>query len=243
MYKDIFLSHAWGNDSLNRNNHIRVKILANLLINKGYTVWLDETDLIGNIDNSIIKGITNCEIVLLCLTEQYCNKINNSVYENKPNDNCYKEWNFCLFKNKSVIPVIMEPKMEEIFLKTDGVIQMYLNNLMYINFSDDNENDFPLLCKTLRQYNIYNRDEKNFFNIKPNSSFDKLKDLLQLSPVRRRPPSPLTIIIPIEKKERGFFKYLYLKLKEKKKKHLKLKRSKSKVLTDFIDNKKSVIQI
>ena len=243
MYKDIFLSHAWGNDSLNRNNHVRVKYLQSLLVNKGYSVWLDETDLIGNIDNSIIKGITNCQIVLLCLTENYCNKINNSVYENKPNDNCYKEWNFCLFKNKTIIPVIMEPQMEEIFLKTDGVIQMYLNNLMYINFSDDDENDFDLLCKTLRQYNIYNRDEKNFFNIKPNSSFDKLKDLLQLSPIRKRVPSPLTIIIPVEKEKRGFLKYLYFKLKEKKKKHLKLKRSKSKILTDVGSNKQNVIQI
>ena len=33
-------------------------------------------------------------------------------------------------------------------------------------------------------------------NIKPNSSFDKLKDLLQLSPKRLKSPSPLTITIP-----------------------------------------------
>ena len=244
MYKDIFLSHAWGNDSLERNNHIRVKHLARLLISKGYSVWFDENDIIGNIDNSIIKGITNCEIVIVCLTESYCNKINNSVYENKPNDNCYKEWNFCLFKNKKIIPLVMEPKMESIFLNTDGVIQMYLNNLMYINFSHDNDddNDIELLYKTLRLYNIYTNNEKKFFNIKPNSSFDKLKDMLQLSPARKRNPSPLTIIIPVEKKT-NFLKYLYFKIKEKKKKYIKLHRNKSRVLTDIVNTKQSIIQI
>ena len=198
--KDIFLSHAWGTDDNNRNNHSRVKNLSKLLQKKGYSVWLDENDLLGNIDNSIIKGITNSQVVLVCLTEKYCNKINNSVYDNSPNDNCYKEWNFCLFKQKKIIPIIMEKKMEDIFLNTDGVIQMYLNNVMFINYYDDENNDFDILCKTLRLYNVYTHDEKIFMNIKPNSSFDKLKDLIQLSPKRLKSPSPLTITIPETKK-------------------------------------------
>jgi hypothetical protein len=200
-HKDIFLSHAWGHDDNNRNNHKRVKNLSRLLQEKGYSVWLDENDLLGNIDNSIMKGITNSMVVLVCLTEKYCNKINNSVYDNSPNDNCYKEWNFCLFKQKKIIPVIMEKKMEDIFLNTDGVIQMYLNNVMFINYYDDENNDFDILCKTLRLYNVYTRDEKIFMNIKPNSSFDKLKDLLQLSPKRLKNPSPLTITIPETQKK------------------------------------------
>ena len=81
-YKDIFLSHAWGTDDENRNNHQRVKLLSKLLLNKGYSVWFDENDIIGNIDNSIIKGISNAQVVLVCLTEKYCDKINNSVYHN-----------------------------------------------------------------------------------------------------------------------------------------------------------------
>jgi hypothetical protein len=83
--KDIFLSHAWGTDHENRNNHHRVKLLFKQLISKGYSVWFDENDIIGNIDNSIIKGITNSQVVIVCLTEKYCNKINNSVYHNSPN--------------------------------------------------------------------------------------------------------------------------------------------------------------
>ena len=246
-YKDIFLSHAWGTDDNNRNNHTRVKNLSIQLQNKGYSVWLDENDLLGNIDNSIIKGITNSTVVLVCLTEKYCNKINNSVYHTSPNDNCYKEWNFCLFKQKKIIPVIMEKKMEEILLKNDGVIQMYLNNVMFINYYDDEDNDLDILCKTLRLYNVYTRDEKISMNIKPNSSFDKLKDLLQLSPKRLKPPSPLTITMP-EKKKYNLLKKIFIKLiKFNKYNTLSLKKQKSKrfnILTNKVNiENKTIINI
>ena len=246
-YKDIFLSHAWGTDDNNRNNHTRVKNLSIQLQNKGYSVWLDENDLIGNIDNSIIKGISNSTVVLVCLTEKYCNKINNSVYHTSPNDNCYKEWNFCLFKQKKIIPVIMEKKMEEILLKNDGVIQMYLNNIMFINYYDDEDNDLDILYKTLKLYNVYTRNEKISMNIKPNSSFDKFKDLLQLSPKRLKAPSPLTITMP-EKKKYNLLKKIFIKLiKFNKYNTLSLKKQKSKrfnILTNKVNiENKTIINI
>lgn len=37
--KDIFISHAWGKDELDRDNHERCKILANKLINNGYIAF------------------------------------------------------------------------------------------------------------------------------------------------------------------------------------------------------------
>ena len=77
-----------------------------------------------------------------------------------PNDNCYKEWNYCLFKKKRIIPIIMEPTMSNIFLSQDGVIQMYLNNLMFINFSEYNKNEISNLYKTLFKYNVLNKNQK-----------------------------------------------------------------------------------
>ena len=56
MSRDIFISHSWGKDILNRPNHERAKYLSNLLVNQGYSVWFDEYDLIGNIDNAIIRS-------------------------------------------------------------------------------------------------------------------------------------------------------------------------------------------
>jgi hypothetical protein len=184
MSPDIFISHSWGKDILNRPNHERAKYLSNLLVNQGYSVWFDEYDLIGNIDNAIIKGINDCKVVIICLTESYCNKINNSVYNNLPNDNCYKEWNYCLFKKKRIIPIIMEPTMPNIFLSQDGVIQMYLNNLMFINFCEYNKNEINNLYKTLYKYNVLNKNEKNAIKSKTNLPLDKIKNYIEtnLSP-------------------------------------------------------------
>ena len=219
MAKDIFLSHAWGLDELGRDNHLRVKNLYKLLTEKGYSVWFDENNMIGNIDNAIIKGISNTKVVILCLTETYCNKINKCVYENLPMDNCYKEWNFCLFKQKKIIPLIMEPKMQNVFLNNDGVIQMYLNNHMFINYSNINDdfNEINVLFKTLRYFEIYNNNEKKFLNIKPNNSFDKFLDMLQVSPKNKKELNIESKKKYFTNKHLFFFKNLFKNINDKPK--------------------------
>lgn len=167
--KDIFISHAWGNDELNRDNHERCKLIAQKLIDKGYTVWIDSNEIYGNIDSSIMKGINNCKIVLVCLTRKYCDKINNCALNQLTNDNCYKEWNYSLFKKKIIIPILMEPSMINHFLHNEGIIQMYLNSMMFINFSINLEDDFNILCKYLRKNNLFNLEEKNFYSGVSNS--------------------------------------------------------------------------
>lgn len=134
MGKDIFISHAWGDDELERDNHLRAKQIANMLMENNYSVWFDDYDMHGNIDNAIMKGINNSKIVIICLTKKYCDKINNAVNNQFLNDNCYKEWNYCLFRQKKIIPVIMEPSMKELYFQ-DGIIQLYLNNTIFIDYS------------------------------------------------------------------------------------------------------------
>jgi hypothetical protein len=177
MGKDIFISHAWGYDSFNRDNHLRCKKLADFLILNGYSVWFDTYDMVGNIDNSIMNGINNADVILICLTEKYFTKINNAVNTNKVNDNCYKEWNYSMFKQKKIIPLIMDNKSIDLFLNKDGIIQMYLSSSMFINFSNNFTDEIEILLKTLKKYNIFNREEKKFYNIKTNSSFDNLVNL------------------------------------------------------------------
>ena len=182
--KNIFLSHAWGLDNKERDNHTRCKILYEKLIEEGYSVWFDEKDMKGNIDNSIIKGINNAKVIILCLTEKYCDKINTAVNNNLPNDNCYKEWSYSLFKQKIIIPVIMEPDMRKIYTKTDGIIQMYLNNTLYIDLSDEIEENFFNIESTLNYYGI---NSKYAFNITPNSSNNSLSNYFMnaLSPNKK----------------------------------------------------------
>jgi hypothetical protein len=170
--KDIFISHAWGKDELDRDNHERCKILANKLINNGYTVWIDSNEIFGNIDSSIMKGINNCKIVLICLTKKYCDKINKCAISQLTNDNCYKEWNYSLFKQKIIIPVLMEPNMINTFLHEEGIIQMYLNSLMFIDFTNNINDDFMVLCKYLKKNNIFSSKEKKFVTSNSNSFND-----------------------------------------------------------------------
>ena len=179
--KDIFISHAWGKDELDRDNHERCKILANKLINNGYSVWIDSNDLYGNIDSSIMKGINNCKIVLVCLTKRYCDKINTSAINQLSNDNCYKEWNYSLFRQKIIIPVLMEPNMINIFLKGQGIIQMYLNSLMFIDFTNNFDDDFNILCKNLRINNVLKYSEKNLYSGNSNSFNNFVKAITGMS--------------------------------------------------------------
>jgi hypothetical protein len=163
--KQIFLSHAWGQDEEGRDNHQRTLQLAEKLKKNGYTVWIDQEQMYGNIDKAIMEGIKNCDIVIFCLTDKYINKINNAVYNNIPSDNCYKEWSYSLFLKKQIIPIVMEPYVKSNFLKEHGVVQMYLSNILYIDFSKsfDGKN-FTELTRNLIQYNIfpYSRDSWTF---------------------------------------------------------------------------------
>lgn len=186
--KDIFISHAWGNDELNRDNHERCKLLANKLINLGYSVWIDCNEIYGNIDNCIMNGINNCKIVLVCLTKKYCEKINKCVINQITNDNCYKEWNYSLFKKKIIIPVLMEPSMINIFLNHEGIIQMYLNSMMFIDFTINFELNFNKLCKYLQKNNIFclNLKKKHISN-----SFNNFINLITKLPIKSISPRTL----------------------------------------------------
>ena len=178
--KEIFISHAWGKDGLDRDNHLRCKELCDKLISSGYKVWFDHYDMYGNIDSAIMKGINNCKIFIVCLTERYCNKINNAVNHQTPNDNCYKEWNYSLFKQKIIIPIVMEPNMHNIFNRCEGVIQMYLNSTMYIDMANSIDDEFPVLTKTLRKFDVYTKDQRKFYANKTNNSFDNIVQRLNV---------------------------------------------------------------
>lgn len=169
--KDIFITHNWGLDNQGRDNHIRCKMLAEQLILRGYTVWIDEKDMIKNIDYKIMEGISKSKIVLLCLTEEYCKKISNAINDQKINDNCYKEWNLILLNSKKIIPIIMEKNLMQ--NKISYIIQMYINSIFYIDMNESIDKNIDLLCKNITSYKVYTKNEKiagnkliNFINKK-----------------------------------------------------------------------------
>ena len=74
--KQLFFSHTWKRDKLDRDTHTRVYELARNLRKYGWTTWFDEEDMGGNIDAAMANGIDNADVILVCLTEEYCKKVN-----------------------------------------------------------------------------------------------------------------------------------------------------------------------
>jgi hypothetical protein len=164
---DIFLSHSWDNDNLHRDNHKRVKKLYSILISHGYSVWLDEKKIThGNIDMSMINGINNCKCFVVCITNSYIQKINNSCAHMNLRSNCFKEFNYANILQKPIIPLIFETFIN--FEKLPGLFNFYLGNNFYYNFSDNNfqKKEIQKLCKCLKKLNIQSDKESKIINNK-----------------------------------------------------------------------------
>ena len=71
--------------------------------------------------------------------------------------------------------------MKDIFFNNDGVLQMYLNSTMFIDFSESIDDEIDLLYKTLKRFEIYNKDEAKIYKIKQNNSFDNLSQLFSIA--------------------------------------------------------------
>ena len=133
----VFLSHAWARDSQGRDTHERVRSLANCLRECGITVWFDEEQLkTGNLDAQMVRGIQQCQVFVVCLTKQYCAKINNAAFNPYLRDNCFKEWTCAQQTCKRIVPIVMESCMKNVD-EWKGVVGMYLTNLFYLDASSD----------------------------------------------------------------------------------------------------------
>lgn len=171
--KQIFLSHTWNYDKINRNNHKRVVELSKLLESKGWSVWIDENDMIGNIDASIKKGIDDAEIVLVCLTYTYREKIDRTSKDQSLRDNCFKEWNYLSCQNKIILPIVMEPFLLDIKEYQKTITSLLIGNTLFIDASDDNlTKASDKINETLFRYNLIPNNPPNYKLLSP---LNKLK--------------------------------------------------------------------
>ena len=72
---DIFQSHNWGLDSLNRDNHARVDRLKEALQNVDVITWFDAEQLHGHISQGMADGIDQGAKVAIFITERYIDKV------------------------------------------------------------------------------------------------------------------------------------------------------------------------
>jgi len=175
MKKQIFLSHTWQKDKLCRDNHLRVYELAEKLYKIGWSCWVDEDNIFGNIDAAMAKGIDDADVILICLTEEYFKKVNETANDPRRRDNCLKEWTYANARNKLIIPVIMEPDLLNLSDWPPGIVTLYFGSTLYINAS---KNDFVdtiininkiLLKYNLRPNNIKNTNTNNIKNTNTNN--------------------------------------------------------------------------
>jgi DnaJ-class molecular chaperone/serine/threonine protein kinase len=87
---DIFFSHAWANKPF-------LSYIYRLLVKHGFRVWYDMNEMGHDLCESMIKGITNSKVVLVCL---------NSLYMNR--ENCLFELNEAKRQNKVILTLIIE---------------------------------------------------------------------------------------------------------------------------------------
>ena len=104
-----FLSHDWGDDELQRQNHARVKRVGAALERAGLRPWLDESEMSGNIDQCMTAGIENSKCVLIFVTARYVRKVSGKG-PNGQNDNCLLEFGHAMRQCgvEKMVPVVME---------------------------------------------------------------------------------------------------------------------------------------
>ena len=126
---DIFLTHDWGKDEHQRDNHSRVNIINDALKKKGYITWFDQDRMQGSIPNQMATGIQNTNVVLTFITAH------KKTYA-------------------KMVAIVMEQRMKTASL-WNGTLGLYLGNKLYVDMSGDLDNvqylqnQLALLCKEI----------------------------------------------------------------------------------------------
>jgi hypothetical protein len=152
----LFFSHTWQHDKLGRDTHARVYELAKLMERSGWSIWIDEDNMKGNIDAAMASGIDDADAIIVCLTENYCKKVNETARNPRKRDNCLKEWTYANIRNKLMIPVIMEPELLALNNWPPGIVSLHFGSTLYINASMNClYNSTFELNKQLNQYHLH----------------------------------------------------------------------------------------
>lgn len=132
---DVFCTHDWGDDELDRNNHDRVQKINESLKARGLITWFDSDRMKGNIIQQMCSGIDNAQCIIVFVTKKYMEKVGGT----NANDNCQLEFQYALRQKSAslMLAVVMEPGMR-FAAKWTGALGMALGGSIYIDFCDDN---------------------------------------------------------------------------------------------------------
>jgi hypothetical protein len=145
---DVFLTHDWGMDEKGRNNHERVSRVNKALQKRGIKTWFDEEKMEGIIRHKMARAITQSKIILVFVTQRYCEKIEtgNSL------DNCFYEFNYTTITRPSehIEVAVMEERMRN--SSNWGIrLRAELGSLLYTDMVDDELKVFERQCDQLAE--------------------------------------------------------------------------------------------
>ena len=168
---DLFLSHNWGKDELDRNNHDRVSTIKEELKILSYQTWFDEERMRGDIVNQMAGGIEGTQGVIVFITKKNLYKVTGQ----RANDNCRLEFDYAARTKTSekMIAVVMEKDMRDTskWKRSVGII---LGGKMFIDMSGEfNEKNY------LNQKMKYLQEELEFMGIKPSNNADNKNKRVQ----------------------------------------------------------------
>ncbi len=127
-----FLSHDWGLKP-DETNHKNVKRISEALNTRNVSTWLDENMMSGDMVQKITDGINNCGIVVVFITDNYRNKVN----QPDTRDYCKYEFRYAISQKGPhlMIPVVMEASMRST-RDWQGELVTHMGGRKYIDFSD-----------------------------------------------------------------------------------------------------------
>ena len=106
ILSDVFITHNWGKGNF---NHQQVAKVNTALKARGIITWFDDDRMRGNVRKKMTVGIENAKCMLVCITQQYKDKVNS----NDDRDNCRYEFTYGVEQlgPQRMVVLVMEPEM------------------------------------------------------------------------------------------------------------------------------------
>ena len=175
----VFLSHTWKPDQLNRATHQRVIQVRDALLRLNIESWLDQDHMVHDIDNCMAVGIDTSDVVIIFLTREYVDKVQNAASNPSQRDNCYKEFSYAHSSCKVILPVVFEPCMRSVATWPNGIVKMHLGSNMYVDGADASPRDIA--------YDIYKMLRRSQIAMHTNPDVTDLRVLPSRRPMRVAP--------------------------------------------------------
>ena len=128
---DIMVSYNWttGKECANE--------LDEFLTKCGYKVWIDKNKMASNLYSDMAKGVTNSEIILLLISEEY-----------EKSENCISEYTYAKSCKKKIIPLQVKN-----YLPPGGsVLDLIIAGKIYYKLYKNKEENMKRILKEIENH-------------------------------------------------------------------------------------------